>query len=125
MLWSAAAPEAERPALHRGDGEGFREAVLALAVRRMALQEIRRRGITLSSEEREEVRREWADRTARWAETLGFAPHRTSEQVAASALDALALTSQGADIARREITAIAPLIERFYGAGEGGTAQRR
>jgi len=125
MLWAAAAPEAERPTLRAGDPDAFREAVLALAARRMALQEVRRRGISVPAAERDEVRRDWIDRTARWAATLGFARNRSPEQVATAALGALALTSQGADIARREVTAIAPLIERFYRIGGAGEGRRR
>lgn len=84
------------------------------ALRKRAVQEARARGLRLSPGLVERTAREWRDRAASWAASLGFQPDASSDAVRARALDALSTTRQNASIARRELEAREPLLRAAY-----------
>jgi hypothetical protein len=102
------------------DPRGVLETWMAAAARddaarrRAALAEARSRGLEVPSPEREEIERRWQDQVAQWAAALGLAYGATPTQVAAAALAALASPGQGADIARREVSAHGELLRARY-----------
>ena len=93
------------------DTEGVRGAE---ARRAAALAEARRRGLTVSPAERDELKRRWEDQVYQWTAALGFRYGLQPAQVADSALAALANPAQGADIARTELAAHEELLSARY-----------
>jgi hypothetical protein len=90
----------------RGDDGTLRRAA--------ALAEARTRGLVVPEAERAEMARLWEDQVAGWAATLGFRYGLTPARAGEAALAALAATGQGADIARREISAHSDLLRARY-----------
>jgi hypothetical protein len=84
------------------------------AARAAALAEAARRGLTVPEAERAELARRWDDQAYQWAVALGFRYGASPDQVGQSALQALASPAQNAGIARREISAQAPLLRGRY-----------
>lgn len=94
--------------------EAFRNSVVALARREIALNEAEAYEIVVPAEERAELTRRWDDLVYRWATALGFRYGADPDAVAQSALAALASTAQSAAIAREELDQRAPLLEARY-----------
>jgi hypothetical protein len=82
--------------------------------RSVALDEARRRGVTVPDGERAELVREWDDRVYRLSATLGFRYGATPEQVAQAAFAALSNPAQGANLARSELSEYRDLLEARY-----------
>jgi len=70
------------------------------------------------------LQQEWAGRSGRWAEVLGFRIGQRTESIKEAALSALRATAQNATLARAELHERGPLIRRVYRlpypAGDGG-----
>lgn len=84
------------------------------AVRHRALRSARERGLGIPASEEERLAREWRDRVAVWAASLGFAGGAAPSEVKEQALEALAATRQNARIARRELEPRGPLLRAAY-----------
>jgi hypothetical protein len=93
------------------EGQGINEEE---AGRTAALEEARRRGLTVSPAERDELERRWEDQVYQWAAALGFRYGLAPAEVAEAALVALADPAQGADIARRELAGHEDLLRARY-----------
>jgi hypothetical protein len=93
------------------EGQGIDEDE---AGRTAALEEARRRSLTVSPAERDELERRWEDQVYQWAAALGFRYGLAPAQVAEAALAALADPAQGADLARRELAGHEDLLSARY-----------
>ena len=110
---------ASRPAVRSGVGTGahaerVRQSVSDLAARRAALDEARRRGLSVPAAEADSILRAWTDRTIRWATALGFVRGTPPDGMDEAALEALSRSAQGATIARNELSEHAPLLHAAY-----------
>jgi hypothetical protein len=89
-------------------------AVRALARRRLALDEVERRGLAVSPAYRARLERRWGDQVYQWSATLGFYAGGGPDAVARAALAALGGTGQGAGLARSAVDRHARLLEAHY-----------
>ena len=107
--------------------QAWRDAQAAADPRRdAALEEARRRGLSVTEEERAQLARRWDDTVYRWTSALGFTYGAGPAAVAQAALAALARTAQGAVIARDEVDAHAELFRTRYPVdGEAGETASR
>ncbi len=82
--------------------------------REEALDDAEELGLILPPGELEALRRRWSDMTHRWAAALGFRYGLSPDQVAVAARRALALSAQGAVIARKELADIDDVLRARY-----------
>jgi len=97
-------------------------AIRTLARRRMALDEAERRGLAVAPAERARLERRWSDQAYQWSATFAFSPAVGPDAVAASALEALGGTGQGAGLARTALDERGPLLEARYPIRIPGTS---
>jgi len=107
------APET-RDRLAATTSEGYAAVVAAAARNAFLAEQAVAMGVQLPREARERIERSWRERVARWAATFGFEQKMGREQVRSTALAAIGSERQGIRIAREEIRAIAPALERLY-----------
>ena len=91
----------------------------AASRRAAALAEARTRGLAISGSDRAELLRRWETDVLSWTAALGFTYGRSADEVARSALDALARSGQLASIARSELSAHAELLRARYPVTSG------
>lgn len=97
-----------------GGVSGMIDEIRREALRKRGTEEARDRGLRLSSGPVERTAREWRDRAAAWAASLGFQVGDPTAAVRNRALEALSTTRQNASIARRELEALEPLLRAAY-----------
>ena len=114
LAWAAAQPASWNRGGFGSDKDAFRLSIAELSRRRQGLDEVTRRGLRLSEEEIGEIRRDWDDEVYQWSIALGFVYGAAPRQVGEAALEALARTGQGANIARDELAGRAPLMRARY-----------
>lgn len=120
LAWETTQPASWNHGGRGSDPERFRNSVMALARRRIALAECDARGLALTEADEAEQARRWDDLVYRWSATLGFRYGLGPAAVGQAALAALSSTAQGATITRDEVDDRAPLLVAAYPVSAAG-----
>jgi hypothetical protein len=110
----------ERPEWDHVIQGGFPELLRVAkdAARRSFLSEIaQNRGVALSPEKREFLRRDWENSVATWAQGMSFRQGMTLDALKAAAMEGVASSAQGARIARDELHGWGAMLLSAYPIG--------